>query len=435
MKKLKTFILSLIILTILVTLPSLVKAEAADTGQPQSAEIQIKAGEVISVHDLGATWGGLFDIKVTCENGVDMLTSDDVALNYSNAVDDKGYFKAGNPTATFTYKGKDLTVTIPVKNGYEYAMLLKQMNSEEFVNYTIGDDILITGGVGVNAWFSYYFVTTENNLYSVYSVEADQNWDSYNIRLFDENGNEPASYNGKKTWILTAGSKYVLGCDFYGKKKTTAFKFNIKPNKEHVHEYGPVTEVNGKFYEYCKVCNYAKDHVHDLAVIGAVDATCGCNGYTGDTVCVSENNKVIEAGEVILATGDHQWGSAKVIKAATGKKKGILELTCSECKSVIRENIPVMPALKINKMISNKNGCYSISWKAIKGVGGYEVELATDKKFKNARLFERKKNVTSIAMKNAKSNKVVYARVRYYKMVRGIKAYSTWKNAGKVVVK
>lgn len=71
---------------------------------------------------------------------------------------------------------------------------------------------------------------------------------------------------------------------------------------------------------------------------------------------------------------------------------------------------------------------------------GYELQYATNAKFKGAKIKTVKKNkITSIAVKKLKSKKKYYVRVRTYKTVKingkSMKLYSNWSKAKKVKVK
>ncbi|MGN1123143.1 MAG: fibronectin type III domain-containing protein, partial [Eubacterium sp.] len=77
-----------------------------------------------------------------------------------------------------------------------------------------------------------------------------------------------------------------------------------------------------------------------------------------------------------------------------------------------------------------------ITFKKVKGISGYEVQCATDKKFKkNKKSVTVKKNKTSATVKKLKVNKKYYVRVRTYKTVNGKKIYSSWSKVKSVKTK
>ncbi len=72
-------------------------------------------------------------------------------------------------------------------------------------------------------------------------------------------------------------------------------------------------------------CTHAQTQLRNQAA-----ATCGADGYTGDTVC-STCGELITKGTVIAATGEHTWNSGVVTKNPTCIATGILTKTCTVC--------------------------------------------------------------------------------------------------------
>lgn len=78
-----------------------------------------------------------------------------------------------------------------------------------------------------------------------------------------------------------------------------------------------------------------------------------------------------------------------------------------------------------------------VTWKKVKNVSGYEVQLATDKKFKKnkKKINIKKQNASKKTVKKLKKNKKYYVRVRSYKIVNGKKVYSKWSKVKSVKTK
>ncbi|MBQ7799222.1 MAG: hypothetical protein IJ370_01890 [Oscillospiraceae bacterium] len=114
------------------------------------------------------------------------------------------------------------------------------------------------------------------------------------------------------------------------------------------HEGGAAT---CKDKAICKVCKQpygdvdATNHAGETEVKDAVDATCGKEGYTGDTYCKDCNTK-IKDGEKIAATGNHTAAEELVNqKDATTTEKGYTgDKVCKDCGFVMEkgEDIPVL---------------------------------------------------------------------------------------------
>ena len=95
------------------------------------------------------------------------------------------------------------------------------------------------------------------------------------------------------------------------------------------------------------------------------------------------------------------------------------------------------PATVTIKKPQAKKKSVVVTWKAEKNVSGYEVQIATDKKFKKNKKSVKidKKKASKKTFKNLKSNKKYYVRVRSYKIVNGKKVYGKWSKVKSVKTK
>ena len=91
--------------------------------------------------------------------------------------------------------------------------------------------------------------------------------------------------------------------------------------------------------------------------------------------------------------------------------------------------------MKQNKLTSKKKKQLNISWKAEKGVTGYEVQYALKKNMKNAVTKTVKGSKKSLIVKKLKSKKKYYVRVRAYKKVSGMTVYGAYSKVTNVKVK
>lgn len=84
---------------------------------------------------------------------------------------------------------------------------------------------------------------------------------------------------------------------------------------------------------------------------------------------------------------------------------------------------------KVKKVKATKKSL-TIKWSKVKGASGYEIQVATDKKFKKNKksILVKKQKTTSAKIKKLKSKKKYYVRVRTYKVVGRKKVYSRWIN-------
>ena len=86
----------------------------------------------------------------------------------------------------------------------------------------------------------------------------------------------------------------------------------------------------------CSVCKTTESEpletcTHSFTTTsGKLNATCGMNGNTGNTVC-AKCKAVLVRGEVIPATGNHKWGEMVVTAEPTAESMGVGTYTCLEC--------------------------------------------------------------------------------------------------------
>ena len=91
---------------------------------------------------------------------------------------------------------------------------------------------------------------------------------------------------------------------------------------------------------------------------------------------------------------------------------------------------------KIKKVKAAKKAV-SVEWKKVSGVKGYQVQVATDKKFKKNKKTAtvKKQKTTKVTIKKLKAKKKYYVRIRTYKTVNGKKVYSSWSKVKSVKTK
>ena len=91
---------------------------------------------------------------------------------------------------------------------------------------------------------------------------------------------------------------------------------------------------------------------------------------------------------------------------------------------------------KIKKVKSAKKAV-SVEWKKVSGVKGYEIQVATDKKFKKNKKTAtvKKQKTTKVTIKKLKAKKKYYVRIRTYKTANGKKVYSSWSKVKTIKTK
>ncbi len=86
-----------------------------------------------------------------------------------------------------------------------------------------------------------------------------------------------------------------------------------------------------------------------------------------------------------------------------------------------------LPATSITSLSAKDNG-FKVKWKKRANITGYQIQVATDKKFKkNAKtVVVKKQKTTTATIKKLKSKKKYYVRIRTYKNSNNKKIYSPW---------
>lgn len=121
-------------------------------------------------------------------------------------------------------------------------------------------------------------------------------------------------------------------------------------------------------------------------------------------------------------------GTTTVINSVTSK--GTQSSSTSTLQSASKPKKPTVKSLKKGKK------SFTLQWKKIKDVKGYQVQYSTNKKFKSAKKVNIKKSsTTKLTVKKLKAKKKYYVRMRSYKVVNGKKIYSSWTKTKTVKTK
>lgn len=146
------------------------------------------------------------------------------------------------------------------------------------------------------------------------------------------------------------------------------------------------------------------------------------------TIKDSNGKTVNKKYYTVSYSNNKKVGQATVKVTFKGKYKG----------TVLKETFKIIPkGTKISKVKAVKKG-FTVTWKKQKTqTSGYQIQYATNSKFKNAKTVTVKKNTdTSEKITKLKAKKKYYVRVRTYKTVKvngkSKKIYSAW-SAKKVV--
>ena len=107
--------------------------------------------------------------------------------------------------------------------------------------------------------------------------------------------------------------------------------------------------------------------------------------------------------------------------------------TTETTESVVKKNeqkqdasVLIVKATSIKKLVKGKK-CFTVKWKKMSGVTGYQIQYSTKNSFKSKKTITIKGgNKSSKKIKKLKAKKKYYVRIRTYKFVDGKKKYSQW---------
>ena len=234
--------------------------------------------------------------------------------------------------------------------------------------------------------------------------------------------------------------------------------------------------------------NTKLNHSFTVLVEKEVPSTCAEEGHTAIYKCL--NCSATQGGEKIEKNNDHIY--KETVTPPTYDAQGYTIYTCDVCGYSYKSNFtdklerPAKnptenPTTPINPPVSNsdlpsvapsnstitpnpsqtpnsattapktvanpksasikkakgKNKAIELTWGKVASVSGYEIQVATDKKFKKNKktVTIKKQKTTKTTVKKLKAKKKYYVRVRTYKTVNGKKVYSAWSKVKSVKTK
>ena len=215
--------------------------------------------------------------------------------------------------------------------------------------------------------------------------------------------------------------------------------------------------------KHCSVCNAVLVKQEKIDALGhkpvsannSVRPTCTKDGKQSNTIC-SVCQETLKIGEIIKALGHSFSNNAQVCLNGCGVANPNYVAPTQPTPSQTPSTAPTQPnqndtntsndedvtvtskpkSASIKKVKGAKKAIL-VTWKKVSGVSGYEIQLATDKKFKKNKktVTIKKQKTTKTTVKKLKAKKKYYVRVRTYKIVNGKKVYSSWSKVKSVKTK
>lgn len=250
-------------------------------------------------------------------------------------------------------------------------------------------------------------------------------------------GNAVLSWLNDETYKLEqVNSKVSYGQDSYVEFVITHNSTYFLSNG-HAHSYArSVTKAtvsrNGSIEEKCRVCGRVRKSApiyYPKTISYKSELTYNGKTQRPSVTVKGSDGKVIGASNYALAysSGCKKIGHYKVTVTFKGNYSG----------TVVKTFTINPKGTKLSKVKAAKKKA-TVKWrKQTKNTKGYQIQYSMDKSFKSG---VKTKSVsgskkTSVTLKNLKSRKTYYVRVRTYQNASGGKCYSSWSGIKKVKVK
>ena len=192
---------------------------------------------------------------------------------------------------------------------------------------------------------------------------------------------------------------------------------------------------------------------HKGKLVNTVNPTCTQNGYNSYVcqICGAQYNEIIpayghnavidyEVAPTLVSSGLTRGSHCSICGAVITPQTVIPQIS-APAQPIVTPNTTVKPVSKPKsakiKKVKPAKKAVSVEWKKVSGVKGYQIQVATDKKFKKNKKTAtvKKQKTTKVTIKKLKAKKKYYVRIRTYKTVNGKKIYSSWSKVKSVKTK
>lgn len=229
--------------------------------------------------------------------------------------------------------------------------------------------------------------------------------------------------------VTDIGAHAFYSCDnlkniYYKGSQEEWNKINIRDNNKNL--------TNATIYYNFIACTQNNhNYFGDWTVVK--EATCTTSGLKQRTCSYDGYTETI----VIPATG-HNFGnnSANCLVCGTANPNYVAPTPTPTQPTQTCKTVAKPKSAKIKKVKAAKKAI-AVKWKKVSAVKGYQIQVATDKKFKKNKktVTVKKQKTTKVTVKKLKAKKKYYVRIRTYKTVKGKKLYSSWSKVKTVKTK
>ena len=383
------------------------------------------------VNSIDVTYTDGTVVKYTYDEASDSYTTDAPAKYtvYPLTIENPNDWSSGYNSVYFNIDGKSksLTFTVYDNERFEYNLNTIGLNETNTVRFYRDD---------AKSYYKFYRFTPETSGTYNFKMSATPHDNKCRISTYYNvyhNGElVSTNYNTENIapCIFKAGEEYII--KFFGIHKNCD-----KTDNSNLNTLEPqitIIKVSDDV-ETSKVTTVPATTIPVTTTTIATTAevsTTGNGETSGEVVTTTDN--IETTGEtvtpVVTTTNGDSINGGTTSNNATN---GVVPKPNTTSTSLQPSSSKKPATTKVKKVKATKKSL-TIKWSKVKGASGYEIQVATDKKFKKNKksILVKKQKTTSAKIKKLKSKKKYYVRVRTYKVVGRKKVYSSWIN-GKAI--
>lgn len=254
-----------------------------------------------------------------------------------------------------------------------------------------------------------------------------ENWDKW-VAQYNSSCDYSRQYN---IWQFTDGGKVPEIPESVGVNILLARECSVSGHTyalQSVIKKATTTHLGVATYK-CKVCgNNKKDLIQKLKKVSLNKGSFVYNGKANKpavTIKDSSGKVISKLYYTVSYSNNIKPGYAEVKVKFKKLYKGIMN-----------KKFIIKPAkVKLSKIVNQKGRMIKITWEKSKGVGGYEIWYANDKKLKKGRkIMDVKASSKAIIIKKLSKNKTYYVKIRGYKKINKRKVYGAWSKRKSVKI-
>ena len=322
-------------------------------------------------------------------------------------------------------------------------------------------------------------IEKDTTLYAIYGEQSVISQSSY-VEGYVANSNMPATFK------FVAPKTEYYHFDIFGQENLSAtikygnvalsttnntnyengFAFDVKlfENQEYILTISS-NENDEYFLAYVESLDNI-EHSHDYVETERVEATTSSEGYIKYTCSICGDTKVTTIPKLQPAPTQPSTPATQPTQAPTQQPapaptqaptkapinapasvapapaepttvaNTAAPTTATQVEQTTTKAVAKPKAAKFKKVKGSKKAI-ALTWAKVKGVKGYQIQVATDKKFKKNKktVTIKKQKTTKTTVKKLKAKKKYFVRIRTYKTVNGKKVYSSWSKAKTVKTK